>query len=152
MVCLLTPNSRPTSAALRPASICFSAPIISTSVYFLFAILPLSLRSSVLPHTKAENHISSRAVLGEQVIDMQHFAVGSQTTRPDSAPVVTSPMSVDMRLRASPPLADGKYTINVSISAAAGPESGKLVDARLNPSVDIIRASSANILGPGGGP
>src|SRR6185437_15591811 len=38
MVCFDTPNSRPTSAALRPASICFSAPIISTSVYFLFAM------------------------------------------------------------------------------------------------------------------
>src|SRR6266478_1582387 len=39
-VFLLTPSSRPTSAALRPASICFSAPIISTSLYFLFAIPP----------------------------------------------------------------------------------------------------------------
>src|SRR5258708_9016368 len=38
MVCLLTPISRPTSAALRPASSCFSAPIISTSLYFLFAM------------------------------------------------------------------------------------------------------------------
>src|SRR5438445_220747 len=39
-VCLLTPSSRPTSAALLPASICFNAPIISTSLYFLFDMLP----------------------------------------------------------------------------------------------------------------
>src|SRR5207244_9267478 len=40
MVCLDTPSSRPTSAALRPASICFSAPIISTSLYFLLDMPP----------------------------------------------------------------------------------------------------------------
>src|SRR2546423_13360344 len=40
MVCLLTPSSRPTSAALRPASICFNAPIISTSLYFLLDMPP----------------------------------------------------------------------------------------------------------------
>src|SRR5215475_13118465 len=37
-VCFDTPSSRPTSAALRPASICFNAPIISTSLYFLFVM------------------------------------------------------------------------------------------------------------------
>src|SRR5690348_13858766 len=62
MVCLLTPNSRPTSAALRPASICFSAPIISTSLYFRFVMPPLP------PHSATcENHISPCADLGEQV-------------------------------------------------------------------------------------
>src|SRR6266700_5949145 len=40
MVCFDTPISRPTSAALRPASSCFSAPIISTSLYFLLLMLP----------------------------------------------------------------------------------------------------------------
>src|SRR5256885_15127901 len=40
MVCLLTPSSRPTSAALRPASICFNAPIISASLYFLLDMPP----------------------------------------------------------------------------------------------------------------
>src|SRR5713226_7750036 len=40
MVCFDIPSSRPTSAALRPASICFNAPIISTSLYFLFAMPP----------------------------------------------------------------------------------------------------------------
>src|ERR1051326_2161221 len=35
---MLLPSSRTTSAALLPASICFSAPIISTSLYFLFAM------------------------------------------------------------------------------------------------------------------
>src|SRR5438128_1057136 len=50
-VCLLTPSSRPTSAALRPASICFNAPIISTSLYFLFAMPPplRKLRKSYTP-------------------------------------------------------------------------------------------------------
>src|SRR5579863_9581491 len=42
MVCFDTPNSRPTSAALLPASICFNAPIISTSLYFLFDMPPPS--------------------------------------------------------------------------------------------------------------
>src|SRR6266851_4813835 len=59
MVCFDIPSSRPTSAALRPASICFNAPIISTSLYFLFAMLP--------PFRKCENHISSCADFGEQV-------------------------------------------------------------------------------------
>jgi hypothetical protein len=39
-VCFDTPSSRRTSAVLRPASIYFSAPIISTSTYFLFAMPP----------------------------------------------------------------------------------------------------------------
>ncbi len=54
MVCFDTPSSRPTSAALRPASNCFNAPIISTSLYFLFVMLPSSsapskMRKSYLP-------------------------------------------------------------------------------------------------------
>src|SRR5215472_13360948 len=40
MVCLDTPNSRPISAAVRPASSCFSAPIISTSEYFRLDMPP----------------------------------------------------------------------------------------------------------------
>lgn len=41
-------SSRPTSAAVRPASICLSAPIISTSLYFLCAMPPrLSARRKV---------------------------------------------------------------------------------------------------------
>lgn len=51
MVCFDTPSSRPTSAADRPASICFNAPIISTSLYFLLDMLPplRELRYSYTP-------------------------------------------------------------------------------------------------------
>src|SRR6185437_5584920 len=52
MVCFDTPSSRPTSAAVGPASICFSAPIISTSEYFLFDI-PSPFRANGDP--KPEN-------------------------------------------------------------------------------------------------
>src|SRR5436309_7392681 len=51
-VCFDTPSSRPTSAALRPASICFSAPIISTSLYFLFVMSsPSQLRDLRFSYT-----------------------------------------------------------------------------------------------------
>src|ERR1700674_2994630 len=59
MVCFDTPTSRATSSALRPASNCFSAPIICASVCLLFDIL-----SSPSFRT---NHTQLCAETGEQV-------------------------------------------------------------------------------------
>src|SRR5581483_11218863 len=56
-VCFDTPNSRPPSAADRPASICFNAPIISTSLYFLFAMLPPSTICDFHIYLCAENGV-----------------------------------------------------------------------------------------------
>jgi hypothetical protein len=58
-VCFDTPTSRATSSALRPASNCFSAPIICASVCLLFD-MPLS------PFLR-RNHTQIRAEIGEQV-------------------------------------------------------------------------------------
>src|SRR3990172_5113189 len=60
MVCLDTPTSRATSSAFRPASICFSAPMICASLCRLLHML--------LPLSQLRNHIQFRADLGEQVI------------------------------------------------------------------------------------
>src|SRR5579859_2496857 len=75
IVCLETPNSRPISAAVRPASSCFNAPIISTSLYFLFA----------MPHLPAicVLHIHLCADFGEQVTATCAF---SQETVPSGPP------------------------------------------------------------------
>src|SRR5271154_4594692 len=59
MVCFDTPTSRATSSALRPASICFSAPIIRASVCLLF-----DMPSSPFFRT---NHTQLCAETGEQV-------------------------------------------------------------------------------------
>jgi hypothetical protein len=62
-VCLLTPTSRATSSALRPASTCFSAAIICASVCLLRDIrLPRSL-----PSAECQNHTQIYANLGEQI-------------------------------------------------------------------------------------
>src|SRR5215469_13261864 len=59
MVCFDTPTSRATSSALRPASSCFSAPIICASVCLLFDIpLPLSF---------VRNHTRTCSESGEQL-------------------------------------------------------------------------------------
>jgi hypothetical protein len=63
-----TPTSRATSSTFRPASNCFSAPIISASVCLLFDIpLPLSF---------VRNHTQLRSETGDQVTKN----VASQTT------------------------------------------------------------------------
>src|SRR5581483_944785 len=67
-ISLSRPNSRPTSAADRPASICFNAPIISTSLYFLFAMLPPSTICDFHIYLCAENGVKVR-LLGS---DGQH--------------------------------------------------------------------------------
>src|SRR5579871_5072524 len=68
MVCFDTPISRPTSAADRPASICFSAPIISTSLYFLF-VMPPPLRkfpsTQLAPGEAQKSYLSVRGKWGE---------------------------------------------------------------------------------------
>jgi hypothetical protein len=54
-----TPTSRATSSALRPASICFNAPIICASVCLLFDILP--------PLSFVRNHTQLRAERRDRV-------------------------------------------------------------------------------------
>src|SRR5215469_12564603 len=66
MVCFDTPSSRPTSAALRPASICFNAPIISTSLYFLF-VMPTPPPRFLRPCLQSRNHILLCAEFGVKV-------------------------------------------------------------------------------------
>src|SRR5579863_9603492 len=59
MVCALTPTSRATSSAFRPASICLTAAIICASVCLLLDILPH------LP--EYENRTRFCAEIGDQV-------------------------------------------------------------------------------------
>src|SRR6185437_7962311 len=63
--CLETPTSRAISAAVRPASSCFSTPMICSVFSFLFAIL--------LPPSFARNHTSFRASSEAQVRPMRRL-------------------------------------------------------------------------------
>src|SRR5208283_3758113 len=73
-VCLDTPTSRATSSTFRPASTCFSAPIICASVCLLFDI-PRS------PFFRT-NHTQLCAETGEQVTLANSFAVFAHTIGP----------------------------------------------------------------------